>query len=107
MVDGFLLFTVLDVWRMVLPLGLTFLLLMTDLLCRWQSDSPHKGLRRVLSPLVLRLTIGLLVLSGIVGLLVPALLGYPLPESHLAGGPWSYEEILGFVLGGICLWKSR
>ena len=107
MVDGFLLFTVLDVWRMVLPLGLTLLLLMTDLLCRWQSDPPHKGLRDLLSPLVFRLTVGLLVLSGIVGLLVPAILGFPLPESHLAGGPWSYEEILGFVLGGICLWKSR
>ena len=54
MVDGFLLFTVLDVWRMVLPLGLTLLFLMTDLLCRWQSDPPHKGLRDLLSPLVFR-----------------------------------------------------
>lgn len=107
MVDGFLLFAVLDVWRMVLPLGLTLLWLMTDMLCRWQSDSPHRSLRDVLGHLVLRLTLGLLVLSGIVGLLVPVILGYPLPESHIAEGPWSYEEMLGFVLGGVCLWKSR
>lgn len=107
MVDGFLLFAVLDVWRMVLPLGLTLLLLMTNLLCRLQGDGSQRGLREVLNPLVVRLTVGLLVMSGVVGLLVPAILGYPLPESHLAVGPWSYEEMLGFVLGGVCLWKSR
>ncbi len=106
MVDGLLLFAVLDVWRMVLPFGLTLLLLMTDLLSRWQGDSYQKGLREVLNPLVVRLTVGLLVLSGVVGLLVPAILGYPLPESHIAVGPWSYEEMLSFVLGGACLWKS-
>jgi len=107
MVDGFLLFTVLDVWRMVLPLGLTLLLLMTELLCRWQGDSPYRGLRDVLGHLVLRLTLGLLVLSGIVGLFVPAILGHPMPESHIAEGPWSYEEMVGVVLGAVCLWKSR
>lgn len=107
MVDGFLLFAVLDVWRMVLPFGLTLLLLMTDLVCRWQGDSYQRGLREVLTPLVVRLTVGLLVMSGVVGLLLPAILGYPLPESHIAVGPWSYEEILGCVLGGVCLWKNR
>ncbi|PJA78142.1 MAG: hypothetical protein CO149_05605 [Nitrospirae bacterium CG_4_9_14_3_um_filter_51_5] len=107
MVDGFLLFAVLDVWRMVLPLGLTLLLLMTGMFGRWQGDSSHRGLYEVLSLLVVRLTLGLLVLSGIVGLLVPAILGYPLPESHIAEGPWCYEEMLGYVLGGVCLWKSR
>ncbi len=107
MVDGFLLFAVLDVWRMVLPLGLTLVLLMTDLLCRWQGDSYQRGLREVLNPLVVRLTVGLLVMSGVVGLLVPGILGYPLPESHIAVGPWSYEEMLCFLLGGACLWKSR
>lgn len=107
MVDGFLLFAVLDVWRMVLPLGLTLLLLMTDMLCRWKNDSPQRVLRDVLHPLVVRLTVGLLVMAGIVGLLVPTILGYPLPESHIAEGPWSYEEMLGFVLGGVCLWKGR
>ncbi|MDT3779668.1 hypothetical protein PJI16_19075 [Nitrospira sp. MA-1] len=106
MVDGFLLFAVLDVWRMVLPLGLTLLLLVTELLCRWQGDSYQRGLREVLTSLVVRLTVGLLVISSVVGLLVPAILGFPLPESHIAVGPWSYEEMLGFVLGGFCLWKS-
>lgn len=107
MLDGFLLFAVLDVWRMVLPLGVTLVLLMTDMLCRWQRDSPHRGLRDVLSRLVVRLTFGLFVISGIVGLLVPAILGYPVPEPHIAEGPWSYEEILGCVVGAFCLWKRR
>ena len=107
MVDGFLLFTVLDVWRMVLPLGLTLLLLMTDVLCRWQGDSSYGGLRDLLSPLVVRLTLALLMMAGIVGLLLPPILGYPLPESHIAVGPWSYEEMLGCVLGAVCLWNSR
>jgi len=107
MVDGFLLFAVLDVWRMVLPLGLTLLLLMTHLFCRGQGNSSYRALRDLLSLLVVRLTVGLLLICGIVGLLVPAILGYPMPESHIAEGPWSYEEILGFVLGAVCLWQSR
>lgn len=105
MVDGFLLFTILDVWRMVLPLGLTSILFVTEFLNIWHGDSHYEGIRDVLIPLVFRLTLGLFVISGIVGLLVPSILGYSIPESHIAVGPWSYEEILGFVLGGVCLWQ--
>ncbi len=107
MVDGFLLFTVLDVWRMVLPLGLTLIVLVTEMFNRWPGGSLYGVIRDVLSPLVFRLTVSLLVISGIVGLLVPSILGYPMPESHIAVGPWGYEELLGFVSGGVCLWRSR
>ena len=106
MVDGFLLFTILDVWRMVLPLGLTLILFVTETLKRWHGDSFYQGIRDVLSHLVFRLTLSLFLISGIVGLLVPSVLGYPVPESHIAVGPWGYEEIWGFVLGGVCLWRS-
>jgi hypothetical protein len=107
MVDGFLLFTILDVWRMVLPLGLTLIVLVTDMFNRWPGSSHYGMIRDVLSPLVFRLTFSLLVISAIVGLLVPSILGYPMPESHIAVGPWGYEEMLGFVLGGVCLWRNR
>jgi len=106
MVDGFLLFTVLDVWRMVLPLGVTLILFVTEMLHRSHRDAHYEGIRDVLNSLALRLTISLFVICGIVGLLVPSVLGYPMPESHIAVGPWGYEEILGFVLGGVCLWRS-
>lgn len=106
MVDGFLLFAILDVWRMVLPLGLTLILFVTEMLKRRHGDSYYEGIRDVLSPLVFRLTLSLFLISGIVGLLVPSVLGYPIPESHIAVGPWGYEEIAGFVLGGVCLWRS-
>jgi hypothetical protein len=106
MVDGFLLFTILDVWRMVLPLGLTLILFVTEVLNRWPGGSHYGVIRDVLSSVGFRLTFGLLVISGITGLLVPSVLGYPLPESHIAAGPWSFEELLGFVLGGVCLWRS-
>ena len=106
MVDGFLLFTILDVWRMVLPLGLTLVLCVTELLNRWYGNSYYKGIRDVLSPLVFRLTIGFFFISGVVGFLVPSVLGYPIPEPHIAVGPWGYEEVLGFVLGGVCLWRG-
>jgi len=106
MVDGFLLFTILDVWRMVLPLGLTLILFVTETLKRWHGDSYYAGIRDVLSPLVFRLTLSLFLISGVVGLLVPSVLGYPMPESHIAVGPWGYEEIWGFVFGGVCLWRS-
>jgi hypothetical protein len=107
MVDGFLLFTVLDVWRMVLPLGLTFILFVTEFLNRWQEGSYYKPIRDFLNPLIVRLTFTFLIISGIVGLLVPLLLGSPMPETHIAEGPWGYEEMAGFVLGGLCLWRSN
>jgi hypothetical protein len=106
MVDGFLLFTILDVWRMVLPLGLTLIVCVTEVLHQWQGSAHYAGIRNVLSLLAFRLTVSLFLISGVVGLLVPSVLGYPMPESHIALGPWGYEEILGFVLGGGCLWRS-
>ena len=108
MVDGFLLFTVLDVWRMVLSLGLTCILFVTEFLNRWQEGSYYyKAIRDFLNPLIVRLTFTFLIISGIVGLLVPLLLGSPVPEAHIAVGPWGYEEMAGFVLGGLCLWRSN
>jgi hypothetical protein len=106
MVDGFLLFTILDVWRMVLPLGLTLILLVTEILSKWHRGSYYGGMCDVLSPIVFRLTLCLMVISAVVGLLVPSILGYPLPESHIAVGPWGYEEILGFLVAGVCLWRT-
>lgn len=107
MVDGFLLFTIVDVWRMILPLGLTLILFMTELFGLWQKDGHFGTISEMLNPLVFRLTLGLLIFSGIIGFLVPSILGYSLPESHIAGGPWGYEEILAFLIGGLCLWRSR
>lgn len=107
MVDGFLLFTILDVWRMLLPLGLTLIVCVTEVLHKWQGSPYFKDIRDVLSSLVFRLTVCFMIIAGVVGILVPAILGYSVPESHLAVGPWGYEEVLGFVLGVLCLWRSR
>lgn len=107
MVDGFLLFTILDVWRMVLSLGLTLIVCVTGAINKWEGSSYYAGICDVLSFLVFRLTVCFMIIAGVVGILVPAILGYSVPESHLAVGPWSYEEILGFVLGVLCLWRSR
>lgn len=106
MVDGFFLFTILDVWRMVLPLGLTVILFVTEVLNRWARGSQYDVICNVLNPIVFRLTLCFLFISGVVGLLVPSILGYPLPEIHIAVGPWGYEEILGFLIAGICLWRN-
>ncbi len=106
MIDGFLLFTILDVWRMVLPLGLTFILFVTEILSRWPGGSQYGAICDVLNPIVFRLTLCFLVISGIVGLLVPSILGYSLPELHIAVGPWGYEEIVGFLIAGMCLWRN-
>jgi hypothetical protein len=107
MVDGFLLFTIVDVWRMIVPLGLTCIVFMTEIFGRmWHRDAHFKSLGDVLGPLGFRLTFSFLIISGIIGFLVPSMLGYSLPESHIAEGPWGYEEILGYILGGLCLWRS-
>lgn len=106
MVDGFFLFTILDVWRMVLPLGLTVILFVTEVLNRSAKSSQYGFMCDVLNPIVFRLTLCFLVISGVVGLLVPSILGYSLPEIHIAVGPWGYEEIFGFLIAGICLWRN-
>jgi hypothetical protein len=107
MVNGFLLFTIVDVWRMILPLGLTLIVFMTGILDKWLREAHFQTIGEALGPLVLRLTLVLAVFSGLTGLLVPSMLGYALPISHLAGGPWGYEEIVAFLLGTLCLWRSR
>jgi hypothetical protein len=107
LVDGFLLFTVADVWRMVWPLGLTFIVFITEIFYRWNRYTAYEGLTDVLCALAFCLTFSLLIISAIVGLLVPFLLGHSLPEPHIAIGPWGYEEMFGYAVGVVCLWRTR
>lgn len=106
MIDGFLLFVVLDVWRIVLPLGISLVLFVTVLLEQWGGASLNGGLRYPLLSLAARGTLCLLVISGVVGFLVPWVLGYTLPIAPLAGTPWSYDELVGFLLASGLLWYS-
>lgn len=104
MLDGFLLFTVLDVWRVLLPLGLSIICLGTLVFQRWLGELYDTGLSHFLCIVTYRLTMALAVILGVVGILVPLGLGYPLPETHVAYGPWSYEEIFGYLVGLALLW---
>ena len=104
MLDGFLLFTVLDVWRVLLPLGLSIICWGTFVFQRWLGELHDTGLSHFLCILTYRLTAALAVILGVVGILVPWWLGYSLPETHLADGPWSYEEIGGYFVGLALLW---
>ncbi len=107
MLDGLLLFAVLDVWRVLLPLGLSTICVGTLLLQRWLGQAIAVGLSPVLSVLTFRCTAALAVISGVVGIAVPWGLGYALPETHVADGPWSYEEICGYVIGLGFLWHVQ
>ncbi len=107
MLDGLLLFTVLDVWRVLLPLGLSIICWGTFVFQRWLGELHDTGLSHFLCILTYRLTAALAVILGVVGILVPWGLGYPLPETHVADGPWSYEEILGYLVGLGLLWRIQ
>ena len=104
MLDGFLLFTVLDVWRVLLPLGLSIICLGTLVFQRLVGQSQDSGLSQFLCILTYRLTAALAVILAVVGIMVPWVLGYSLPETHVADGPWSYEEIFGYLVGLVLLW---
>ncbi len=106
MIDGFLLFVVVDVWRMILPMGISLILFVTLLIERWEGQSFDGGLRRPLMALAARGALCLLVISGVVGILVPWGIGYSLPLSHLAVGPWSHDELAGFLIATMLLWFS-
>ena len=107
MLDGLLLFSVMDVWRVLLPLGLSLICLGTFAFQRMVKGALDSGLCPFLCILSYRLTATLAVTLAVVGLIVPLILGYSLPETHLADGPWSYEEICGYLLGLICLWRLQ
>lgn len=107
MLDGLLLFTVLDVWRMVLPLGLSTICVGTLVFQRWLGQPMDAGLSPVLCVLTYRCTAVLAVILGVVGVMVPLGLGYALPEIHVAHGPWSYEEMCGYLIGLILLWRIQ
>ena len=107
MLDGLLLFSVLDVWRVLLPLGLSIICLGTLVFQRLVGQSQDRGLSQFLCILTYRLTAALAVILAVVGIMVPWVLGYPLPETHVADGPWSYEEILGYLVGLALLWRIQ
>ncbi len=107
MLDGFLLFCVLDVWRVLLPLGLSILCVGTFLLQHLVPNTQEAGLGQFLCLLSYRVTTVFVVISILVGILVPWLLGYVLPERHLAEGPWSYEEMCSYVVGLGVLWRLQ
>ena len=107
MLDGMLMFMVLDVWRVLLPLGLSIICLGTMVFQRWLGKLHDTGLSHFLCILTYRLTLVLAVIAGVVGILVPWGLGYALPETHLADGPWSYEEIFGYLVGLVLLWRIQ
>jgi hypothetical protein len=105
MLDGFLLFSVLDVWRVLLPLGLSIMCLGTLAFQRLVGETQNTGLSQFLCLLTYRMTTALVCILGVVGIAVPWVLGYSLPESHVAVGPWSYEEICGYVVCLVLLWQ--
>lgn len=107
MLDGFLLFTVLDVWRVLLPLGLSVICVGTLVFQRVVGGLEDTGLSQFLYILTYRLTAALAIILAVVGILVPWVLGYTLPEAHVADGPWSYEEIFGYLVGLVLLWRIQ
>ena len=107
MLDGFLLFTVLDVWRILLPLALSVVCMGTYIFQQLVGQSQDHGLIQFLCLVTYRLTVTLVCILGVVGILVPWVLGFPLPEAHVADGPWSYEEIFGYLLGLVLLWRLQ
>ena len=107
MLDGLLLFSVLDVWRVLLPLGLALICLGTFLFQRMLGELQDTGLSPFLCILTYRLTVTFAFILAVVGILVPLLLGYTLPERHLADGPWSYEEIFGYLVALALLWRIQ
>jgi hypothetical protein len=88
MLDGFLLFSVLDVWRVLLPLGLSIICVGTLAFQRLVGETQNTGLSQFLCLLTYRMTTALVCILGVVGIAVPWVLGYSLPESHVAVGPW-------------------
>ncbi len=106
MADGFLLFAVIDVWRLILPLGLSLVLFGTFLIERWQSTSFNGGITALLLPLTVRAILFFFIISLLVGVLIPWSIGFVSPVSHLSSGPWSIEEMAAFLLAGIWLWVA-
>ncbi len=104
--NGFLFFTVLDVWGLILPLGLSLVLLGTLSFEVWRAESFNEGLSGLLLVLSTRIIIFFIVVSGLVGVIMPGGMGFEIPVSHLGPGPWGYEEIGCFLLATLCLGYS-
>jgi len=88
-------------------LGLSIICLGTLVFQRWLGKLHDTGLSYFLCILNYRMTAALAVILGVVGILVPLGLGYSLPETHVADGPWSYEEIFGYLVGLALLWRLQ
>ncbi len=107
MLDGFLLFTVLDVWGILLPLGLSVICTGATMWERLRATRHQTTRSLVLWDFAYRSTLTLTVMLLVVGVLVPWALDYRSLGHYMAGGPWCYEQIIGHIVGLFLLWHIK
>ena len=107
MLDGLLFFMVLDMWRVIIPLGLSIMWVGTCLAQQRLSHLTTTTLCPFLCVVTYRSALVLAMIIGVVGFLVPGVLGYSLPEGHVAEGPLGYEEIFGYAIALALLWRMQ
>jgi len=108
MMNTFILFFIaFDPWRILLPAGLSMILLVSHWLGKADEQSPYFLVERVLSRLTGHLAMWLFILTGVFGLLLPWLVGDPL-EGYLARGKTiGLLEMVMYGSGVYCLWKVK
>ncbi|MGD9849986.1 MAG: hypothetical protein AB7T38_01840 [Nitrospirales bacterium] len=103
-----LFFIAFDPWRILLPAGLTMILLVSPWFSREDTQSPYSLLERVLGRLTSQLAMWLFVLTGLLGLIFPVWLAPSSYAGALPGlGPLEWLETLFYLVGVYCLWNVK
>lgn len=103
----FLFFVVFDPWRILLPAGLSLVLLVSPWLASGDKQSPYSLVERVLGLFTSQLALWLFVFTGLLGLVFPVWL-VSSDAGVLPGlGSFGWLETFFYLVGVSCLWNVR
>lgn len=97
-------FLAFDPWRVLLPLGLSMILVVSPWLAKGNPESPYSLVERCLGLLMVPLAIGLWFLTGLLGLVLPAVSD---SSEWLCVGGWGWGETVLYAGGVYCVWQIK
>ncbi|MGE0472439.1 MAG: hypothetical protein AB7P17_02255 [Nitrospirales bacterium] len=102
-----LFFFAFDPWRVLLPAGLSIILLASPWFAGRDTQSPYSLVESVLGLHMSQLALRLFVFTGFLGLVFPVLLASSDAGVSAGIGPMGWLETLFYLVGVYCLWNVK
>ena len=103
----FLFFVVFDPWRILLPVGLSIILLVAPWFARGDRPSPYVLVEGVLGLFLASLAMGLFLFTGFLGLVLLWVSPFAIEAAYAQTKTLGMVESLVYLAGTYCLWRVK